>query len=267
MKRCAGRWHPVLAGLRIVVACCALTACGPAAGDAADHGDAAPPPPPQRETPGHSIGVDAAWSPGDGGLRVAVQEVDGRGFVLFAPARLAIRLERPEPDDPRITLAVAGTYTDVDDAPMGLFAIDGVLVRPSKMGWEGVLRIDARGVSIRRAGPGAFDLDASTSILQGHLLVDGGKPRPLRPSAALYRRAIIVDDAGTFAIVDGREPQTLPAFADDLVGLGATAALNLDMGAWSGGFYRDPQSHAVQALGHDVSATHRQSNWLVAYDR
>jgi len=54
----------------------------------------------------------------------------------------------------------------------------------------------------------------------------------------------------------------LAIFADDLALLGAKTAMNLDMGAWDEGWYRDARGEIVR-LGHDRSSTQRQSNWLV----
>ena len=49
--------------------------------------------------------------------------------------------------------------------------------------------------------------------------------------------------------------------------LGARYALNLDMGEWSEGFYRDPLTREVRPLGDDYRKTSAQTNWLVLFDR
>ena len=242
----------------LLAACSAAVACSAAAPSdtpacAADDGAQPQAPRTQRTPP----------PPPPAGLGARVATVGDREFVVFSHPRLRVTLDRPTADDPRLALVVAATYTGKDGRAMGFFAIDGVIRQRSKMPWEGLVRIDEGIPRITLATAAAFDPGARASIFQGHLLVHEGEPRPLKPSSPTYRRALITDPFGRFAIIDGRTPQALAAFADDLVDLGAHEALNLDMGAWSAGFYRDPVTGRVLALGHDPSATDRQTNWLV----
>ena len=197
------------------------------------------------------------------GLGAHLATVGEREFVVFSHPRLRVTLDRPTPDDARVVLAVAGTYTGKDGRAMGFFAIDGEVRQSSKMPWEGLVRIYEGIPDIVMATKGDVDVGDGASIFQGHLLVHDGEVRPLKPSDPTYRRALTTDAFGRFAIVDGRTPQSLHAFAEDLVELGAHAALNLDMGAWSGGFYRDPVNRRLVPLGHNTTATDRQTNWLV----
>jgi hypothetical protein len=163
---------------------------------------------------------------------------------------------------------VAGTYTSPADGVEGVVLIDGRVVQTTRQGWQGLLRIEGGRAHVEHvaqnalAKPSLVELSRRrVSLVQGHLLVDGGKPTRLKPSPELYRRAI-VSRADRSAVVESIAPVTLAGFAADLAKLGARAALNLDMGGWDEGWYRDA-SGAVQTLGHDRSATSRQSNWLV----
>jgi len=105
------------------------------------------------------------------------------------------------------------------------------------------------------------------SLIQGHLLVSAGHLRPLKESDALRRRAIATRHNGSFMIVESLEPLPLADFAEDVRALGARFAMNLDMGTWSEGFYRDPETGLVRRLGDDFGSTERQTNWLVLVAR
>ena len=98
-------------------------------------------------------------------------------------------------------------------------------------------------------------------MLQGHLLVDDGTRLPLKDSGSLQRRAFVELD-GRALVVESFGAVPLRSFADDLVALGAARALNLDMGTWSGGWYRTRDGGRAP-LGNDHRATERQSNWVV----
>ncbi len=127
------------------------------------------------------------------------------------------------------------------------------------MPWEALLVIDNAAPQLRwqRNRLHKEDLDAlvrrKASALQGHLLVGGGKVRPLKPSPALERRAFIVHESGAFAIVESSAPAELAQFAADLVALGAHTAMNLDMGRWSEGWYRDPKQRKARLFGQGLS--------------
>jgi len=203
-------------------------------------------------------------------LSLRQQAVMGRRYRVFSPGKghIALRLSPPAQSDPHVLLSVAGTYTSPRDHVEGTVIVDGELRSDDRRAWEGVLLLQEGRARIERRGADTFSRAAMASyrqrrasLLQGHLLVYGAEPRPLKPSLALHRRALATHGDAAF-IVDSHSPVPLPTFAADLVELGAERALNLDMGAWSAGFYRAAQGTPVP-LGQDHSATAQQSNWLV----
>jgi hypothetical protein len=204
-------------------------------------------------------------------LRVERRAVEGRPYRLFEPvtASFALTLKRPTERDASVVLCVAGTYTSPENDVEGIVFLDGKRVRDRAQKWEGMLSIEDGRARVEHRAPSTFDAAAferygrrKTSLVQGHLLVDAGRPTKLKESPELYRRGIVTVDSGRSFVVESAEPVKLARFATDLAALGATAALNLDMGAWDEGWYRD-ESGAVVQLGHDRSHTERQSNWLV----
>jgi hypothetical protein len=204
-------------------------------------------------------------------LELESRHVEGRRYRLFGPgpaAHFRITRTRPDPLDPRLSLVVAGTYTSPDDEVEGLFMVDGVVQQERPKSWEGALTIvDARATLQRFVG-GDIDAQIRTrlksrrgSLLQGHLLVDGSTRLHLRDGPSVQRRAF-VQLRERALVIESEGRATLGRFADDLVALGASRALNLDMGAWSEGWYRSSDGGRV-ILGDDHGATARQSNWLV----
>ncbi len=137
------------------------------------------------------------------------------------------------------------------------------------MAWEGLLTIDGGTPSIKKASKSSLSAQElrkfaskKTSLLQGHLLVHAGQPEPYKPSPPLHRRALVVFDRDNWAVVGSVAPVELQSFARDLANLGADDALNLDMGGWSEGWFRDT-SETPQPLGIPHPSTARQTNWLV----
>jgi hypothetical protein len=204
-------------------------------------------------------------------LTVRRRVVSGRDYLLLSQLapRVQLRLERPKRSDRDVLVCVPGTYTSPEGTVEGAVVLEGKLVRPNPMPWEALLVIESSAPQVRwqRSRLGAQELAGlagrKASVVQGHLLVGGGKVRPLKPSPALRRRALTVASSGGFAIVESTVAVELGVFAADLVAMGVFAAMNLDMGRWSEGWYRDPGSGKLQTLGEDFRATDKQTNWIV----
>jgi hypothetical protein len=176
---------------------------------------------------------------------------------------------RPKSEDRAVLLCVAGTYTSPEGRPEGLVVIDGGVVESQPKAWEGLLIVKSGVPTLLRVDKDKLDatslvplIGSHASSIQGHLLVDGDVQR-LKPSPALRRRAIATRADGWFFLLESQVALPLAEFAADLKTLGARYALNLDMGEWSEGFYRDPQTDQVRPLGDDYRKTSAQTNWLV----
>jgi hypothetical protein len=203
-------------------------------------------------------------------LQVKPLTAGGHRLLAFTAPRLELRLTRPGRDDPRILLGVPGTYTSPEGLVEGVVVHQQRVVQRDRRAWEGVLLIRSGRPEVLRATAELLDekplarlAAGGASLIQGHLLVGDGEVRPLKESPALRRRAVITRRDGSFVIVESLEPLRLADFASDLRTLGAAQAMNLDMGTWSEGFYREPETGQVRPLGDDFRATDRQTNWLV----
>lgn len=200
-------------------------------------------------------------------LEVTTKHTGGRSHRVFSATRhrIALRLDRPRRSEQNVLLSVAGTYTSPTGAVEGFLMVDGEVKQSKPMTWAGrVVIVDGR-ARIERAARGAplptsKWKAASATVFQGHLLVHEGQAQPLKPSPLRQRRAL-VDLGRETAVVESVTALPLATFADDLVRLGAVAALNLDMGGWSEGWAR--LETGIVALGENHSQTQRQSNWVV----
>lgn len=75
------------------------------------------------------------------------------------------------------------------------------------------------------------------------------------------RRALIQFD-DFFCIGESDKPLTIQEFQQSLLEIGAKDAINLDMGTWSEGWYKDTNNDKV-TIGETTSETQRQTNWIV----
>ncbi len=206
------------------------------------------------------------------GLRTFRRVHDGRGYSFFTqtPPRVGLTLVRPDPDDKNVLMSVAGTYTSPEGAVEGVVLVDGGIENHRAKPWEGVLLVVGGAPElVRRTDDTLSDAGVAAlqkrraSMIQGHLLVWDSAVLPIKPSPPLLRRAIITGKDPSFAIVESQQKLELAQFTADLVALGAVAAMNLDMGRWSEGFYRDPKTGQRRRLGDDFRRTDKQTNWMV----
>lgn len=205
---------------------------------------------------------------------VTQRDVQDRAYVVFTlhVPNVRLTLTRPDRADPQTLLAVPGTYTSPKDRVEGYVILDGHIVQMrERQGWDGaVLFADGR-VTIITTDHGqqltrAFMEQVAAqgqSLIQVHLLVHNSAPVHFKPQQALPRRALAILADGTPAIVESRTMIDLTTFATDLNVLGIRDAANLDMGAWSEGWYRDPITAAPVTIGIPSDTTMRQTNWVV----
>ncbi len=199
----------------------------------------------------------------------------GSSYAIFYPQGLAVDVvtQRPQPTDDRRYLSVAAAYTDLEtDQPLDLLVYQGH-PRQAKatVGFlTGVLTIAGDTLAIDRVTAGKappLTQLARASRLHGtvllqELLVFAGKNQRSAGGSLFQRRALVEFANRRFAVVESlADDVEMKQFADDLLELGATNALYLDMGDWDEGWYR--AGSEIIRLGHRRTHTARQSNWLV----
>lgn len=181
-------------------------------------------------------------------------------------------LTRPSKEDDAIWLAVPATYTSPTDAVEGYVVLDGQVVQDKeRQGWNGAVLFSDGGVEIVETHNGRALTKTllgdvakrGASLMQAHLLVIAGRAEHFKEQPLFRRRALALFEDGAIAVIESQEPLDLNNFADDLVLLGVRSAVNLDMGSWSEGWYRDVKSGRAVTIGFPTDSTKRQSNWIV----
>ncbi len=184
-------------------------------------------------------------------------------------------LTRPLQENENTLLAVAGTYTSVENTVLGFVVLDGSIIQSKEReAWDGAAIFQNGSVEIIQTNNGALlakeklqEIAAQgSSLIQGHLLVSNGVAQHFKPQLLYRRRALAVMSDGASAIIESETELDLNVFVADLVSLGAQSALNLDMGGFSEGWYRDPQTGVPIIIGEPSDSTSRQSNWIILND-
>lgn len=195
-------------------------------------------------------------------------------YLIFKPGASQIRftLARPDKNDKSIMLAAAGTYTSPQNNVEGYVILNGEIIQmKERQGWDGAVIFQNGGIEIIQTDRGQFltkekmreIAERGVSLMQAHLLVYNGEPQKFKPQQVYFRRALALMENGESAIIESRALLDLNDFAAGLEELGAQYAVNLDMGAWSEGWYRDSATGTVKILGLPNEATARQSNWII----
>ncbi|MFH0928129.1 MAG: phosphodiester glycosidase family protein [bacterium] len=207
-------------------------------------------------------------------LKVSTETArDSKLTVYKQPEKSAwLVLDRPLSSDPEILLSVPGTYSSPSGKVEGFVVLNGKIIqRTERQAWNGAAIFRDGVVSIVETQNGkSLTLDClkkleseGASLIQGHLLVHEGLAEPLKEQPLYQRRALVVLKTGEQGIVETNKLMDLVTFADQLVELGVKEAFNLDMGNWSEGWYRDPQSGALKRIGYLTQNTDKQTNWVV----
>jgi len=203
----------------------------------------------------------------DSGIKITQKSVDGRLYNIYEPYNLKINftLSRPDQKDSNIILCVPGTYTSPQGKPEEFIVIDGQIMQKGDKSWNGyAICGKPKGyVFISKSHEGFPITEDKLSVIQSHLLVYQKTSEHFKPQAKFQRRAL-----ATFryhnevAIIESEELLDLNEFATDLVNLGVKLAINLDMGAWGEGWYREG-SGKINKIGQIPEEGPKQTNWIV----
>ncbi len=76
------------------------------------------------------------------------------------------------------------------------------------------------------------------------------------------KRRALVKFNNSYCIAESVGPLAIADFQKALIRIKATSAINLDMGSWSEGWYKNKQGNQVK-IGDNMSSTRQQTNWLI----
>ncbi len=190
---------------------------------------------------------------------------------LLKPIGLSIKIshERPLVNENNF-LSVAGAYTSKSLTIDGLFIEQGKLINEKmNTALTGFCILD--GVSCK-----IFSDKELTNAIKEETIVKGGslfQQSLLIKNGAIVectlfgnslnlRRGLVVLNDNSFFVVEGVKPMTILDFQKELIKIGIKDAVNLDMGSWSEGWYKNRAGEKITS-GENMFNTHKQTNWIV----
>lgn len=203
---------------------------------------------------------------------VMIEPADGGKCTinLYHPFGLTLQLHHLRPDyTPDNFLCVPGAYTTMDNQIDGLYIEDGIEI-------TGVINNKLTGACIVSKDSLHFfrfeEIDSTLisqiklqkkSFFQQSLLVKDREIVPCRlfGTRENLRRALI-RFKDTFCIGESQTRVTIMDFQEALQKIGAIDAINLDMGTWSEGWYKNHSNEKV-TVGEKMYSTNKQSNWIL----
>jgi exopolysaccharide biosynthesis protein len=154
-------------------------------------------------------------------------------------------------------------------APVGMAMTDGVLWHRSENARPYLEITKAKIAKLAETDPAdEIDTNAFEIVGGGQIIVRNGHAIPFSGSFATNRhpRTVVgIDATGTqltFLIVDGRQPKlsigmTLAELSGEMIGLGCTAAINLDGGGSTTLVCRDPQTKKLAIMNSPSDSKER----------
>lgn len=192
-------------------------------------------------------------------------------ICCYVPFGLTLKLchERPK-FEPNIYLCVPSAYTDPNKLIDGLFIEDGKVISKevNKM-LTGACILSNNSIQIIDNTLISDSLieqiqNFGKSFFQQTLLVLNSKLVfcDLFKNKENFRRALVQFE-DLYCISESVKPVTIIEFQKSLVSAGAINAINLDMGSWSEGWYRNNEGVKIR-MGDNFTNTIKQTNWIVA---
>jgi hypothetical protein len=203
---------------------------------------------------------------------VFVENADSTNSIsLYTPFGLIIQLRHIRPDfNPENYLCVPGAYTSVNTQIDGLYIEDGIEINETinnKLTGACILSNDSiQFLGLDEINSQLISQVKSTkkSMFQQSLLV---KNNQIVPCNLFYdkknlRRALIQFKDNYFLIGESQSRVTISDFQESLVKIGAINAINLDMGTWSEGWYKNQNGEKI-TVGEKMYSTNKQTNWII----
>jgi len=203
---------------------------------------------------------------------VIVENAEGGNcpIYLYQPFGLNIQVRHIRPDfTPENFLCVPGAYTSIDTQIDGLFIEEGIEINEimnNKLTGACIISND----SIQFLGLEEINSNlisqvkmSKKSMFQQSLLVKNNHivPCELFRSKENLRRALI-QFKDTYCIGESQRPITISDFQESLIKIGAVNAINLDMGTWSEGWYKNHCCEKI-TVGEKMISTNKQTNWII----
>ena len=195
-------------------------------------------------------------------------------FIYKGDAQIKFTTVRPDKKDKNVLLCIAAAFTQLENGKVdGAYAVDGK-IHQTKFNHHlgGAIFLEAGGCEIyplKKPAGDSIDAedkkkikDGKASFFQQIQIIVNGVAEKFKDVKLFQRRAIVIMNDKSIAIIESVDAITLATFSNDLVELGAYNALYTDMGSWDEGWYRESNGE-IKIIGTDKSQTARQSNWVM----
>jgi hypothetical protein len=199
------------------------------------------------------------------------QEASTCAIELFYPFGLNIKVAVKRPlNDESTFLSVAGAYTSKTGTIDGIFIQNGEIINKeiNKL-LNGVCVIkNNNSISIENTNTidDAFTnkvLNEKSSMFQQTLLIKNKNiiECKLFGNNVNLRRSLVKFSDSSFLVCESSRAMTIMEFQKALKEIGASDAVNLDMGSWSEGWYKNSLGH--KTIGGSFINTDKQTNWII----
>jgi hypothetical protein len=194
-------------------------------------------------------------------------------IFLLRPVDLKIKIVHERPVDNQNTfLSVAGAYTSKTYAIDGLFIEAGkkitTQINPALTGICVFTNNTCSILAYKDLNEPFINnvINKGGSLFQQSLLLKNGLiiECNLFGNSLNLRRAMVIQNDNQFFVVESKKPMTIVNFQKELQDMGIKDAVNLDMGSWSEGWYKNKEGKKIIS-GENRYNTHKQTNWIVYY--
>jgi beta-glucosidase len=191
-------------------------------------------------------------------------------ITLYQPFGLRVQISEKRPDYiPDNFLCVPAAYTTISTQIEGLYINKGIEVNSSiNTRLTGACILSNESIQIIEYKDITQELineikQANKSFFQQSLLVKDsqivlcdlfGRKTNLRRALIQFKNAYCIGESSI--------PVTIDEFQESLLKIGAVSAVNLDMGTWSEGWYKNQDNERIR-IGEKMISTQKQTNWIV----
>lgn len=203
-------------------------------------------------------------------IQVRTYEATTSSVVLYIPWGFNMNLSATRPNiSEKISLIVPAAYTSQSMAIDGFLIENGRLIN-NQINTEltGICIVSSSDVNIKPFSSSLIDsltLKDSVSVFQQSLLLLKKEIIPCTIFGNLkFKRRAIVQFEYFSCVAESNRELTILEFQEALKFIGVINAINLDMGSWSEGAYRDHLGN-VNKIGDNFLSTQYQTSWLYYY--
>lgn len=192
-------------------------------------------------------------------------------FVYINNAPVKLMLTLPDKNDSKLLMSIPAAFTSAEGKIVGVYVHGGSVNNKVDPKLGGALKIMNGTYEVLDTKSGALltqeylnDVASRKgSLIQQFGVVKNRVASTFKDKTKFQRRGIGILKDGKEVIVESKGVITLGQFASDLAVMGMKDFLYTDMGAWGGGWVRDPKDGKLITIGNERHFTASQTSWIV----